>query len=252
MTSFLTGLTTRRGLILMWAAPSADSTADSMILVLALALALALEILMTHHVVSVRMFREVYDEFIGHCIVVRHLWYLLVFNCAISGRRYPFELPCGLHLFVKENIVCLVRSPTEHEYLFVVWCLYEVIAELQLRRVRKLKKMLHSCALLLWIIETFHATYNPHYNHMSICELLNPSYNPHHTYLLHSKKLGRRVPAEKHCDHGDTFKEKLDIRRTSTTSVQWLHHPRVLVSKIQVTYPAWLFSGGGCANYLDK
>ena len=45
----------------MWAAPSAGS----MIHVLALKI-----LMLAHHVVSVRMFREVYDEFIGHCCII--------------------------------------------------------------------------------------------------------------------------------------------------------------------------------------
>ena len=78
MTLLMT-VTKRGGLMLaglIWAAPLAST--GSMI-----QLALKIKILMTHPVVSVRMFREVYDEFIGHCCIVDlHLCYLLA--CVVA------------------------------------------------------------------------------------------------------------------------------------------------------------------------
>lgn len=59
MTSFTTTVAVREGL--MWATPPADS------------LIVAIAIRRTH-VVTVRLFGEVYDEFIGH--FVRHLWFV--------------------------------------------------------------------------------------------------------------------------------------------------------------------------------
>ncbi len=59
---------------LIWAAPLAS--AGSMI-------PLALKIPMTHPVVSVRMFREVYDEFIGHCCIV-DLYLCYVLACVVA------------------------------------------------------------------------------------------------------------------------------------------------------------------------
>ncbi len=61
---------------LTWAVPPAGSMIHE----------LALKILKRHPVVSVRMFREVYDEFIGHCCIV-DLHCAIFFCLAMSGWR---------------------------------------------------------------------------------------------------------------------------------------------------------------------